>query len=705
MELNIPGFLRNEYVYYPAILSEIGKSSTVLQPLFEAFTNAMEAIRQLTSDVTSEEIRVKVFYETDLFDIARKTQKLVIEDTGIGFNDAEFQRFLTFKDNRKGFHNRGSGRIQFIHFFGLTTFESVFRDGEFWKKRVFTMSKNQRFLDERAIAYLNSYEEVSDTHPHTSITLSHLLNKNDEPAYNMTLANFKDLIIEHYIQYLCANRENLPRIILEAYKGVELIETLEIKQTDIPPLDENKEFILHYRKFVDGDFKELPELETFTVQAFKIQRSKLPKNILTLTSKGEIVNEKDFRLQLTSLSPEEHLENNRYLFLISSPYVDDRDGDMRGQLRIPRREKGGGLFDEKEIYLDDIEQSANDTIIYMYNAFQAKALEKAKRISDLKEMFLLGEDYLKNIPISINDSEEKILERVYTAESKLAAKADAELKKHLDRLTGLNPAAADYDANLTIIVDALVKQIPLQNRAALTHYVARRKLVINLFQKVLGRKLDIQGSGLRNQDERLLHNILFSQGSDDAQESDLWLLNEDFILFRGVSESKLKDITLEGDKIFKDIFTEEEQRFVDAGKEKRLHKRPDVLLFPAEEKCIILEFKSPDVNVADHLAEVSYYASLILNLTKPEYPFKSFYGYLIGENLEPLDVKFTDSDFQDSAHFNYAFRPAKRIIGQFKPFDGSLYTEILKYSTLCERADKRNTTLVRRLFPEGQNKV
>src|ERR1700722_117577 len=192
MELNTPGFLRNEYVFYPAILSDIGKNSTALQPLFEVFTNSMEAIRQLTTDATKEHILVKVYYEPDLFDTAQTMLKLVVEDTGIGFNDTEFQRFLTFKDTRKGFHNRGSGRIQLIHFFGTAKFESVFKDGDRWKKRIFTMSKSQRYLEERAISYLESYEEVTDTHSHTRVSLSNLLAKKDQAAYNMPLNNYKD---------------------------------------------------------------------------------------------------------------------------------------------------------------------------------------------------------------------------------------------------------------------------------------------------------------------------------------------------------------------------------------------------------------------------------------------------------------------------------------------------------------------------------
>lgn len=468
--------------------------------------------------------------------------------------------------------------------------------------------------------------------------------------------------------------------------------------SDIPAVDSSQSFSLNYESTQAGTYLQKERSELFTIEAFKISKDKLPKNVLTLTSKGEIVGDKDFKLTLTNLGAEDHLDNNRFLFLISSPYINERDSDIRGQLRIPRRKEELSLFDDDVIYLDDIEFAANETVSQMYQEIAQKAEEKVNRVTELKQMFLLNDDFLRNLNISINDTEEKILEKVYVQESKLAAKGDAELKKQFDKLINLNPKAEDYDQNMNAIVNELVKEIPHQNRAALTHYVARRKLVLELFEKVLKRNLQVQQSG-RNEDEKLLHNILFTQRTSSAEQSDLWILNEDFILFKGVSEAELKNVTIGGEKIFKETLSDEEQAFVNANKEKRLTKRPDVLLFPAEEKCIILEFKTPNTNVSDHLADINYYASLILNLTKAEYPFNTFYGYLIGETLEPLDIKFKDSDFQDSAHFDYAFRPAKRILGVFKDFHGSLYTEVLKYSTLLERASKRNEVLISKLFP------
>jgi len=68
-------------------------------------------------------------------------------------------------------------------------------------------------------------------------------------------------------------------------------------------------------------------------------------------------------------------------------------------------------------------------------------------------------------------------------------------------------------------------------------------LVLNLFDKVLKRQLPMQQEG-RNEDEKLLHNLLFTQRTGAPNQSDLWILNEDFILFKGVSETKLKTLQL-----------------------------------------------------------------------------------------------------------------------------------------------------------------
>lgn len=81
----------------------------------------------------------------------------------------------------------------------------------------------------------------------------------------------------------------------------------------------------------------------------------------------------------------------------------------------------------------------------------------------------------------------------------------------------------------------------------------------------------------------------------------------------------------------------------------------------------------------------------------PDFNFNTFYGYLIGENIDIDDIQDNDSDFESAYHLDYIFRPYKRIIGKFGNKNGSLYTEVLKYSTLLERAMLRNKIFINKL--------
>ena len=95
--------------------------------------------------------------------------------------------------------------------------------------------------------------------------------------------------------------------------------------------------------------------------------------------------------------------------------------------------------------------------------------------------------------------------------------------------------------------------------------------------------------------------------------------------------------------------------------EKRLNKRPDILLFPSEHKCVIIELKSLDANVSDYLGQITQYASFIRSYTTDDFRIDTFYGYLVGEALEPKDVRAVDNDFKFDPKFNFCYRPYKSI--------------------------------------------
>ena len=367
------------------------------------------------------------------------------------------------------------------------------------------------------------------------------------------------------------------------------------------------------------------------------------------------------------------------------------------------KDKSKSIFQDQEIIIDDIELNANEVIEGYYSEIKKKTQDKLQNIEKLKKMFLLNSETIKSLNIGINDSDTEILKKVYQSDAKIIAKRDAEIKQQLESLEKLKPDTSEYANELEKKISELVKTIPLQNRTALTHYVARRKLVLELFDKIMiKQKQDLKTKG--RIDEDIMHNLLFQQSSEDPGTSDLWIFNEEFIYFKGVSEKRLRLTKLDGKLIFKQKFAEEEERYLNSLGEKRTDKRPDILLFPDEGKCIIIEFKSPDVNASEHLTQIDFYANLIRNYTIDELQITSFYGYLIGENIEPRDVLGRVSRYEQSYHFDYLFRPSETVIGFDNRKNGSIYSEVIKFSTLLERAKLRNKVFIDKLTVDLEQK-
>lgn len=706
-------------INYKGALEKISKSKEYLQPLFEAFTNSLESIKILTdNNFTNKNITLKINYVDKLIDNEfSEIQSIEVIDDGIGFNKEQFTRFVNLNDNSKGYSNNGTGRVQFLHFFEKTIYESVYSDKDSntgFSQKIFTISKNYINNGHNAIININSENSTEQSDSYTKLRFEKFLNDKDKKHYEkLTLEELKERIIEHYLDFFCENRTNLPNISIQSYVGDALKEELHIISKDIPQLDKKETIEVTYSKFSD-DGKRIEKIddkkETFTLKSFLIPQDKLQENSIYLVSKHEVIKDKKLKLQI--LQSKDIIDEKRYLFLLSGTYIDQKDGDSRGNITISTKDdfkkmmknnSTGNLDLYQEVLLDDIEEATNDKIVAMYDSISQKVQEHKQEIEDLKDMFLLNDKTMKSIKINLQDTEETVLKRVYKADAEIIAQMDIKIREQKERINALDTTSKEkYSEELNKEVLNLVKMIPMQNRMALTHYVARRKIVLDLFQKILDNELNKQ-SEKRNIDEKLLHNLIFQQSSDNPDESDLWVINEDFIYFKGTSDKKLKDIKIDGESLLKDEkdLSTQELEYKNSLSEDRYAKKPDVLLFPEEGKCIILEFKNPDVNISSQLQQINNYASLIWNFSKEKFKFNTFYGYFIGEKINAFDVRAHDSSFIESYHFDFLFRPSKPIAGLFRSGDANLYMEVIKYSTLLERAKRRNEIFIQKLV--GKN--
>ena len=136
----------------------------------------------------------------------------------------------------------------------------------------------------------------------------------------------------------------------------------------------------------------------------------------------------------------------------------------------------------------------------------------------------------------------------------------------------------------------------------------------------------------------------------------------------------------------KDIDIEQAMTSVGLSLGSRLEKRPDIFLYPEEGKCILIEFKAPEVDLTKHLDQISKYAKLIANYSEEK--ITQFYGFLIGENINQIDVP---DRYRKSFYNGYWFYPDEPIASVVDGISiANIYQEIIPLSTIAKRAFIRN---------------
>ena len=705
-------FIKATGIFYKNELNAIKKSGVQLQPVYEAFSNAWESIEERFhgEHMRHGEIRMEFYYTMGLFknDAENRTatlDKIVIVDNGIGINSSSYDRLLTLRDNSKSIRNKGTGRIQFAHYFDETTFDSIYSiDSHHGKHIVITLSKKPAFLNNNAILRKDLEEDVTDRESYTKVTLNRILDdKRDAKFYGeISLENIIIEIKHHFLARLCESRSCLPTIKFVRYEDNEALEPLYICQEDIPVADKIENFTVKYSKLDDNNkVIEINRTEEFTLMSFILNDTELSHNSIYYVSNGALVQENS----IDGLPKKDSIDGKRYMFLLSGEYFDNVDDDLRGNLHLVKesafkKQNEGNLFAEEELLIDNIIAQTNVKIADIYPLFSAKREETLRNLEELQNMFLIDADSIEAFrqKIKYSDTDAQILSMIYKTEMDETARRDAEIKAEFEKVKALTPNKKEYQQELKEHVEAFTRLIPLQNRTNLTKYIARRKLVLEIFNTILdNEKENAVKTGTINED--VLHNLIFRQKSanNDPENSDMWLLNDEYIYFSGTSDLELNEIEIGGKKLLKQDMTDEENAYLVKARHDGGKRRPDIFLFPKEGRCLIVEFKAPHVDVANHLHQINRYARLINNLSDPSFGFCKYYGYLIGENIDIEEIRDSDPYFQEAPNLGYIFKPFLPVSAKFGRKDGSLYTEVIKYSDILERAKHRNQIFLDKL--------
>lgn len=692
------------------------RSKHPLAPIYEAVGNAMEAIalRQQKFGAGADGRITLRWHFVGLFEKASKLSHIEIVDNGIGFTDENYARFKTLLDRTKGFNNRGSGRIQYLHRADATKIDSVFRGERNTIRRCFQCDASKYVSDPIDVIV------APDMDTGTSVVLFDLKysDKELEHIEKLEAAGVRNDIKNHFLLRLYLDLAKgafkIPEIrVIFIRAGIES-DPSTIAATDIAAPQATGEFLVDYVKAKDPNVERVEwvpvagKQEILNWAHFKLPDTELSENEVVLCSKNVTVQELPFK----EIKKTDTVAGHRFLTAVFGGVLDDANNVSHAvdSFTFPRREetekavKEGGdlLLDTTEpiMFFDSIREGVDRVIPTIYKELFELQKSQTTKATEIAKAHGIPQAIVKSADIKLTDSEEQITIKLYRAQADRLARQNQRIKEMYDSLVALSPTSDNYRDELEKRSHELLEYIPQQNKEELARYVIRRDMVTRVLKLILDNALTVQaveaprkGKKKRRSDrEGLIHDLIFKRKlASTSGPNDLWVLNEEFVHFDGCSELPIRQIKdAKGQMLLRPITAEEEK---EAGI--KPDRRPDVFLYPDEGKCVLVEFKEPTVDLSDHLQQLIKYSNLIANYSV--HKMTSFHCFLIGENISRADL---GGDFRATVGGDWSRDPIRIMSLEKGREEEQIATgqlEVIKLSAIYDRARRRNKSFADKL--------
>jgi hypothetical protein len=683
------------------MLDFIPKSQRPLAPIFEAVSNALEAVsdRQREAAWTGQgEVAVKLYF-AGLLPETRTLERIEVADNGIGFDDINYARFITFLDRTKGFNNRGSGRVQFLHFARRIEVTSNFLQSDGVMCRHFICNPIT-FITDHSVTAADPSEPIG-----TTIALSNFAFGPEAINFfnTLTISELRNAIKSHFLLRLHLARVDGPAVApilqLAFFKNSKPDGMTRLAPDDVPEPKTGD---------IDVPYMKIRTQAPRTFSGFKLSEDELPENGVILCSKGIAIN----RVRFDALKKAEAVSGHRFLTAIHgealnraenvSHTVDRFTLPTRADTEKAIRDGGALLLDPKQdiLFFDDIEEAVENALPSIYSELFARKAERQADVEAIASAHGIPSDIVRETKIGLTDSEEQITEKLFRKQAEALAEQSLRIKRVFEALDHLDPSSETYQAELEARSSELLGLIPEQNKQELSRYVIRRQMVAKVLGKVLDGRIAPSARPKKSRNpkprlqgkEALIHDLIIRRGGSTSQPHDLWVLNEEFVHFEGCSNIRIDQIK---DSIGHNILRGVSQADIEAYGI-RTSVKPDIFLFADEGQCILIELKAPDVNLSEYLNQLPMYCNLIANFSIK--PISRFYCYLIGENLSPIEI---GGDYRQTVDGDFVRRADYPIMryenGRQEQEIGKAHIEIIKLSSILQRALRRNKSFADRL--------
>lgn len=490
---------------------KLGKKK-VLFPIFEAVVNSIQAIEdriRLYDDIEKGNIDISIKRNTvlNLEDHALgDISEITVKDNGIGFNNENIESFLqsdsTYKESRGG---KGVGRFCWLKVFSNVHIESTYLEGDELYRRVFDFNLDIRDLDDKVT-------ESSDPCG-TSVTLSGI-KKDYEKAFPLDVYQIVYALVNHCAVYFFM--PDCPDIYIHDDR-----ETIYLNQVF-------KDLFSDHGNEYKFEIKE----RTFCLNSLQMPIENSSKieidttNRVMLCANNRAV--EDFKIDkylngLGAIIKRDH--KFYYLGILTSDYLDEVVDANRLSFSFP---DSGSLFDIDNPSKNDIEDAIIETVRKFLHSYEEQAQFDRKQLVDdyISSEAPQYKPVLKHLPnviesIKFGSDQEMVEDALYHGKRKLEKdfknKSDDLLSSLEDGASSSDEYIAEFKKQVDLFIDI--------NMSSLAEYVAKRKAVLNIFD----RGLRILRTNKYNK-ESFLHELIFPlrKTSDDISYDahNLWLIDE-----------------------------------------------------------------------------------------------------------------------------------------------------------------------------------
>ncbi|MDR3238455.1 MAG: hypothetical protein LBT84_08120, partial [Spirochaetia bacterium] len=585
---------------------DLKKDEGFLYCLYEAISNSLYCCR----DNKKVNITVQLYRQYKANELAKDEDhfidSFVITDNGTGFTDDNYANFTKtiYKTNHAG--GKGIGRIAFLKVFTEVEINSAFaRDGQVFRRKFnFNHEKIKDFVEDMPV----------DTPLLTELTFKEI--KTNFQLHTKKSANYySDEVLRHFYAFfyylIGKDTEFEIRIIDDNGTAEGIINADKLKQDKV--LEE---------KFQIKNVDALPGMDTVDFELIHIKTKNINSNeafyVVDERSAGAVNN-----LDLPpSILEDENGDKFYYCAYLKSDYFTRYLNESRTELSLPN--KGQSVYVTVEKIEQEVKERIYNFLRYEIDLLNGKKVQKVQQVLIDQEnniiahnkayLYMLSDDSTQKVlleKIQYKDSAPTILTKVRAFHEDLQRETVNKINNTIEKLKN-NQSDIDF-TKLESEIGTLIERVNTENLINLSSYIMYRKYILNLFNE--GLQCSLKSAA---QNEAFFHHVLLPKKISNSIDSNLWLLDDLFLYFEGISEVAIEDIVINGSKIIRDLTVEEKQQ-LDEFNQKRLRKRIDLLFFPAEKKCIIIELKDPKAGLNDNVLQMDRYAQLIANFVKPEF--------------------------------------------------------------------------------------